>query len=401
MPLPRLLSHRPSPSLGFLDAREHFIPFRSDVLVDRMLADERLPADERENFKTFRAMVAERFHYEYHALLESLKRDFVPFDPDRYTICEPEWTEQELDEKRLRLYTTVRSLLEMGNYRELSSEQLEECLKLQPVGGLSVHVDTAEFDEFHVYYRGIGSKEKTSRDLLFRKQTRTVPVLNRVFVMARFKKEKGGNLVLKLFKDVSVENIKIIAPKVNLGMPILDRLKIGGTVFGSVVTTLYKLLVAVTLSPVVFAIVLGGLLLALFKGVTGFINSRTKYLHRYSSNLYYRNLSNNKAAITSLLDAAEEQDIKETLLGYFMLLISPDKESDAAELECECEKWIEELFGHRLDFEIADAVRKLREKNLLEAGKCGENARVCLKACELETALRNLDEAWDNIREFP
>lgn len=393
---------RPSAELGFIGKREHFIPFRIDILMERMLDDERLPNREHENFKTFRAMLSERFHYEHHALLESLKRDFVPFDPDRDTIAEPELSEDELDEKRLRLYRTIRSLLDICNYRELSPEQLEECLKLQPVGGLSVHVDTADFEEFHVYYRGVGSKEKFSRDFLFRKRTRTVPVLNRVFVMARFKKEREGNLVLKLFKDVSLENIKIIAPKVKLGIPILDRLKIGGTVFGSVATTLYKLLVAVALSWVLFGIVLAGLLLAMFKGVTGFLNSRTKYLHRYSSNLYYRNLSNNKAAITSLVDAAEEQDVKETLLGYFMLLGTPGGESGAAELESAVEKWIEERFGHRLDFEINDAVRKLRDKNLVKIENRGKNAEDArMKVYDLATALRNLDEAWDRIRDFP
>lgn len=391
---------KPDVELGFLDSREHFIPFRVEVLLSQMLADPRLEPVEHEEFRLLCTMLAERFHFEHHNFLESLKSDFVPFDPDRDTIGEPQFDENTLDEKGTRLYRTIRALLQTCNYRELFPEQMEECLKLQPVGGLAVHVDTEDFQEFHVYYRGIHSKEKTDRFLYFFKKVRTVPVLNRVFVIARFKKEKkkDKNFILKLFKDVSVENLKIIAPKVTLGMPILDRLKIGGTVLGSILTSLYKLFVAVVLSPYLFAIVLAGFLLAMFKGITGFINAKTKYLHRFSSNLYYRNLSNNKAAITSLVDSAEEQEVKEALLGYFILHVFRDREFDPGVFSSETENWIYERFGHRLEFEADDAIRKLEEKKLLIRNN---EAEIIYKVLPLGKALRQLDEDWDMIHDFP
>ena len=384
--------HKPSADLDFLDDWEYYLPIRVPILLESMLCDANLSEKDRADLKTFTEMLEERFHYDYHKPLRELKNDFVPFDPDHDTIRERQFTENELEEKRIRIYRSIRQLLQFGNYTELLPEQLAECLKLQPIGGLSVHVDTTEFDEFHVYYRGTRVKTETERFLFFWKQTRQVTIFNRVFVLARFKKEYGGRLIVKIFKEVPVENIKIVAPKVKLGMPIFDQLKIGGTVFSSLATTLYKLFVAVTLSWVLFAIVLGGLLIAASKGIFSFLGSKTKYMHRFSSSLYYRSLSNNRAAIIALIDAAEEQETKETLLAYYVLFKHHDTGLSLEEINREVESWIEKEFNLRFRFEVDDAVRKLREKNIIQS----ENQLY--RVFDLPETLRRLDETWDGLR---
>ncbi|MCL2116842.1 MAG: TMEM143 family protein [Planctomycetaceae bacterium] len=384
----------------FLEEREHFLPIRIEVLLERMVQEERLDDMEREHFRVLRRLLADRFHYEYHRDLESLKNDFVPFDPDCETLCEPEYTDGQLREIRLRLYDSIREVLQIGNYREMTPEQFAECLELQPIGGLSVRVDTGDFDQFHVYYRGVRQREETERILFFWKRTRPVASLNRVFVIARFKPEYGGRVLVKMFKDIPVENIKIIAPKVKLGMPVFARVKIGGSVAGSLITPLSKLVFAFTMSWIYFCIILGGLLLAAFKGTMSFLNSRTKYMQVYSSNLYYRNLSNNTAALTTLLDAAETQELKETLLGYFILYLNRDRDMTEEELDTATERWIDEQFGHHFDFEVVDAIRKLVEKEIvhvteLSPGQFGYRVR------SLPEALVQLDQAWDDFNTFP
>lgn len=397
---PEMLLRKPQVDLDFLRDEEHFIPFRLETLMDRMRQEPRLNDEEREKLRIFRTMLAERFHYEHHSVLETLKNHFVPFDPDCDTIEEDVESDESLEFKRKQLYREVLELLQKSNYRELTAEQIAECLKLQPVGGLSVHVDTDDFDEFHVFYRGVRSKEKTAKRFFFFPEKRQVLVLKRVFVIARFKKAdsagiRGGTFILKLFKDVSVENIKIIAPKVKLGMPFFDRVKIGGTFFGSLATPLYKLVLAATLSWVMFIVLLCGFVMAFFKSVMSFLNSKTKYLHRYSSNLYYRSLSNNKAALTSLVDAAEEQEVKETLLGYFLLYLHREDALNERRLDEAVERWIRENFSHAFDFEVDDALRKLAEKELLLHGE-----EDSLSVLPLDEALRKLDEAWDRIHEY-
>ena len=384
----------------FLEDREHYLPIRVDVLMERMLQDERLDAMERQNLRILRRMLADRFHYEYHATLESLKSDFVPFDPDCDTLAEPEYTDEQLHEIRCRLYDSIREVLQIGNYRELTPEQFAECLDLQPIGGLSVHVDTDDFDEFHVYYCGVRQREDRERLLFFWKRARPVVSLNRVFVIARFKPEHGGRVLVKMFKDIPVENIKIIAPKVKLGMPIFARVKIGGSAAGSLATTIWKLVFAFTTSWVFFCVISFGLLFAAFKGIMSFFNSRTKYMHVYSSSLYLRTLSNNTAALTTLLDAAETQELKEILLGYYILFINRDRDITMKELDEGAERWIEEQFGHCFDFEVDDAIGKLIDKNIVQVTEQSPGLFV-YRAGELHSALRQLDKDWDEFNTFP
>lgn len=383
----------------FFESREHFIPFRGDVLLDKMLHDTRLNVNDHRALRQFKLLLAARFHYEYHDVLESLKNDFVPFDPDRETLGEPEMTEEQLQTIRLRLYRSLKHVLHIGNYIELTPEQLAKCLELQPMGGLSVHVDTEDFDEFHVYYRGIRQRQETEKIFFFWKQTRPLTYLNRVFIIARFKPENGGNVIIKMFKDVAIESLKIIAPKVKLGMPVFDRIKIGGSVFGSLITPLTKLIFAFTMSWIYFSIILFGFLIAAFKGFMSFLNSKTKYMHVFSSSLYYRNLSNNNAALTTLLDAAEVQELKETLIGYFILYIHPDRKMTLEEIDIEAERWIFESFGHHLDFEVDDAVRKLHEKGLVSASirKTDQGEEQIFQARPIRESLRRLDEDWGNF----
>lgn len=403
MKLPSFFVRRAEAELGFLEQKEYYLPIRTNVLLQKMLQDERLTESDRTDLRIFLMLLEDRFHYEFHKTLLAIKDDFVPFDPDRDTVCEPEIRPDVLQEKRLRIYQSVQNLLRVGNYIELTPEQLGECLKLQPVGGLSVHVDTEEFEEFHVYYRGLRHRTETETVFFLWKRTRPVIALNRVFVLARAQNREldhdySGQLVIKIFKDVSVENLKIIAPKVKLGMPFFDRLKIGSTVFGSLATTVYKIFVAVTLSPILFAIVLSGLIIAAFKGLMSFMSSKTKYMHVYSSNLYYRNLSNNKAALTSLVDAAEEQETKETILAYFILFVQRDRDHTLETLNREVERWIEEQFGFHFQFEVDDAVRKLREKNLLQSFL--GHAEEIYKVYNMRTTLKRMDEAWDAFHSF-
>ena len=383
---------------AFLENREHFLPFRVDVLLERMLLDERLGDKEREAFRVLRRLLGDRFHYEYHATLESLKNDFVPFDPDCETLADVEYSPGQLHEIRLRLYESLRRVLDIGNYRELTPEQFAECLEMQPIGGLSVHVDTNDFDEFHVYYRGVRHREETVRVLFFWQRLIPLVCLNRVFVIARFKPEFGGQVLIKMFKDVPVENLKIIAPKVKLGMPIFARIKIGGSVIGSLVPPVSKLIFAFAMSWVYFFVILGGFLIAAFKGLMSFMNSRTKYMQVFSSSLYYRNLSNNNAALTTLLDAAEVQELKEALLGYYILYVNGEHAMTMQELDAAAETWVERQFGHRFDFEVNDAVRKLVDKEIVRiSGTSPER----YQACDLAETLQRLDQAWDKFNTFP
>jgi hypothetical protein len=77
------------------------------------------------------------------------------------------------------------------------------------------------------------------------------------------------------------------------------------------------------------------------------------------------------------------------LLAYYFLLVSPQA-LEKAELDRRVEDWFEENWNCSIDFEIDDALQKLRALGLVEesSGK--------LSAVDIEAGIRLLDQRWDN-----
>ena len=111
-----------------------------------------------------------------------------------------------------------------------------------------------------------------------------------------------------------------------------------------------------------------------------------------------------------LITGAEEQEIKEFVLGYFSAL-SRGGWSTELEIDETVERWLKEQFGLAVDFESSDALRKLRDKRLLEerpgVGADGSplldgagNRILQYRVLPLDAALRALDEDWDRFFEY-
>jgi hypothetical protein len=112
-------------------------------------------------------------------------------------------------------------------------------------------------------------------------------------------------------------------------------------------------------------------------------------MNTLARNLYFRNLDNDAGVFHNLLDAAEEAEVKETLLGWYFLRTA-DRPLSAHELDDAIEQWFAEHWSCRLNFEVDDCVAKLRRLGLAEEAD-GEK----LTAVPLAEALRRLDERWD------
>jgi F0F1-type ATP synthase delta subunit len=100
---------------------------------------------------------------------------------------------------------------------------------------------------------------------------------------------------------------------------------------------------------------LGGFL---FRQINKFKNRNIKFLKALAENLYFKNLDNNTGVFYHLIDAAEEEEIKEAVLAYFFLLTEKQPHTKK-ELDERIEKWFESGWNTRINFEIDDALAKL------------------------------------------
>lgn len=379
---------------------EHFIPIRLELILERILNDPALDAREKEDLRTLTQMFLEHYHYDYHHEYLELKECFTPFNPDPESVYEITFSEEEKRTFRVRLVEGIGHLLEVSNYRKLSEEEFNECLKLQPFGGLAIEVNTEMFESFQVYYRGIRDVPKKEKWGYFFEKHRDVRELKRVFVLARYREElHDGKIIAKLFRDVAVENLKIVAPEVRLLMPLLDKMKIGGTTLAGIATAAFKFLTSLVVNPWVAMVIFGTFVMAVVKGILGFFNIRTRYLQLFSSSLYHNTLANNLGAVHLLVDQAETQEVKEALLAYY-LLYRGQKEGvrrTMEELDAAVEAWLLKNFGYPIDFEVDDALRKLMEKKLVTAQSLENSEEIFYQVYNLPSTLRRLDEIWDNL----
>lgn len=390
-------------NIEFLEKRENFIPFRIPVLLRKILDDPRIDPADHEEISIICDMFFSRFHFDYLDVLRKVKDHFVPFDPDPDTFAEPDLSPETIEQMGDDLVESLKNLAKVCNFTLLSEEEFNRCLKYQPLGGLTVQVDLNDFQSFYVFIRGVHLEEIHYSRWKFwiRKKTRNTSVFKKVFILAKYNSDHEGKIIIKMFKNVPLENLKIVAPKVNLMMPVFDRIKIGGTVCTGLFPTLYKIILAlfyntVILSGWVVVVLLFGLIMTGIKGIFGFLNSKTKYMQIYSSSLYYQNLSNNISAISSLVAMAEEQEIKEIMLAWFMLFIHEETSLSLEDLDRSVEEWIKCQFNFDLDFEVDDALRKLEEKDLLKK-ETDEKGIVRYSVYNIKETLRRLDVAWDNI----
>ncbi len=384
--------------LRFAEIRERFLPVKAATIVQRIAADARLSESQREQFRSLAAMLGARFHYEFHHQAEQLKTLYDPFDPDRDTLPLRTLQAEEKAAQGQQLVEAWRGLLQKGNYVELPRNEICSCLELQTRSGLVIRASLSDYQDLRVFFRGVRRQERRWRPWWMPWTTRceTIHVFSRVALLVQPAQGGEDRILLKLFKEVVAEDLEMLLPLVRIRMRWLDRLKIGSSMAGSLGTAAWKAFTSI-FSPVVFMAVLCGFGVAVVKGILGFLGSKSRYMQALSANLYFQNVANNASALALLVDAAEAEELKETLLAYGLLYLERDQDYTRAALDRRIEAWLNEQFGLQVDFEISDALDKLVDKQLLTADVRSPGESPVLKAVDLSAALQRLDETWDGF----
>ena len=376
------------PMLGFLNERERFIPVQTPMLLERMLADPRLSAQERRDLAVLAEMLQARFHFEFLQMGQRVQDLYDAFNPDRDTLPLRQVSQADRDAQFEQLREGMEFFLTKSNYTKLTPAQLEACIRAKSRWGLAVQIDPRQYHEIHVYYRGVQQAERS--ECSWRTLWRPVPVpmwiFSRVAILVRQKNSKDGDIVLlKLFKEIVIEDLKMTWPNIRVLMRPVDRAMIAASALGGIFTPLWKLLVAVTLSPYVVATVVFGCLSAMVRAIWGFFSCKENYVKTLTHNLYYQNLGNNLSALARLIETAEAEELKEALLAYYLLYTERDRDYTAQQLDRRIEQWLAEQFSlPHVDFEIEDALSKLAAKGLAVVRQDGQYVAPSAQAGETE-----------------
>lgn len=231
------------------------------------------------------------------------------------------------------------------------------------------------------------------------------------------KGSKVPTIFLKVFKNVPVSTLETLFPDVTIRMTLVDKGLILLPLIGGLFSVVNRVVPALmVIGTVIAALVLGRTInwsdfkdklfpilaafsvvgMITFKVFAKYKNTKEKHQARLMKTLYFHNLDNNAGVFDFLVNEAEEEECKETILAYYFLLAERNASGQPftlEELDDRIEEWMKEKFGVAMDFEVKDAVRKLEEKGILEQ----KDGRYSVPS--IRKTLETLDGLWDNF--FP
>ncbi|BFM06587.1 TMEM143 family protein [Halioxenophilus aromaticivorans] len=402
-------------------APTRFIPFSTADIIAMCRKDhgeQSPPVIDATDFERFAAMVGQVFHAEFKRDQDNLKKTYAEIDPDADTR-EVFTIEQTGEAKFIDL---LKSVLNKANYEPISQQELEQAMTRSSLFNLRLKVDFDAFSEVLLFCRGQSVRQATVKSW-FGLRSKDVEFINydRVVVYVRYKSEttndekasadvRPGATLLKLFQNVPRADLEMLFPNTRPAMRMQDKLLIGipALVSGGIVVTTKMgatlLLMSSMLGfwfglrqePVelnaanltILCAGLGALGAYLWQQFSKFKNRQLLFLQQLTQNLYFKNLDNNAGVIYRLLNDAEDEEVKESVLAYYFLISAGP--ADKQTLDNTIEQWLASQWQCTMDFEIDDALHKLTRLGLVN------QSGSTYSALPLSDAIFKLNEAWKN-----
>jgi hypothetical protein len=216
---------------------------------------------------------------------------------------------------------------------------------------------------------------------------------------------KSEKIYLKFFRNIPKADVEMIFPDPKPRMKPIHKLKAVGPLVIGIGISLKELIydpyiLKITEGPMEKGIsiellaILGGLFGYAYKAYSDYKKIVNDFLREISQSLYFREMGNNEAGITALIDEAEEQEYIEAILGYYFLLKS-DKPLNVKQLDRLIEFWMEDKHNKKIDFDVVGALDKLAELNILNRTEDGY-----LEVPKLKKSLEEMDKIWDNYFQY-
>lgn len=404
--------------------KENYIPFGVELILEKQLEQLFQLEKDKQDFKKLFHILEHYFHNEGFNLNQQLKRNYAHFDPDRLAH------ERELYQSKSNLALfkkTFQHILEKGNFAEINKETIHEAIQSSDLVGLNLHIDFNDFQDYFMYARGLTKTREKVKKWIFWKKEIEIEYYDRVVLYlhynteTHFKQNKvnteelpfaPNSIVLKIFKRVPKNDLETIFPNAEPKMSLTDKLllwipAIGGGVpilSTKVIPALIKIehaykagnlmhLQGIKNTLIQSGVALVVLGLYLFRQYKGYVNKKNNFKKMLTDSLYFKNLGNNGGVFHTLLDASEEEEMKESILAYAFLWKNQTPIT-ADQLDDQIESWFQKEFNTSLDFDVKDALSKLQH-----IGLAIENQNTWT-VLPIEDALKKVDEIWDGIFEF-
>ena len=392
----------------------HHIPVSKEEILSKFVSQ--IDGDDIEHAKKFFMLIKNQVHLKFHQTVEELDRSYAPLNPNTFDQTEPKESDSSTFTEHLKYALTK------ANYKALGQAELSEALEAASLFKIRLYVDFSDYKQTVLFTRGESiRKEEVYLFCRFFKREVEFNNYDSVVMFLHLKDEiidatlqescVPGSVVLKMFHNVPKADLEMLFPNTKIRMRLKDKLMIGiPALISGIIIAVTKLGASFIIIAALFGFWLGfsdepvdlnkTSLLALMAGLgtiagylwkqfSGFNKKKLEFVQKLIENLYFKNSDNNEGVYYRLVNEAEKEEVKEILLAYFYLLQSKQP-INVKELDLGLEQWIKNTWGCSVNFDISDAMEKLKRLNLVTQDSSH------FVAVTLPEAIQRLDQRWDN-----
>ncbi|KAF5770080.1 hypothetical protein HanXRQr2_Chr14g0655491 [Helianthus annuus] len=207
------------------------------------------------------------------------------------------------------------------------------------------------------------------------------PTFDRIIVVYRRastkKGEKDRGIHVKHFKNIPMADMELVLPeKKNPSLTPMDWVKFIVSAVVGLVAVIGSIETPQADFWVMFA-VLSAVIGYCAKIYFTFQANMEAYQNLITQSMYDKQLDSGKGTLLHLCDDVIQQEVKEVIISFFILM--EQGKATLEDLDLQCEELIKEEFGASCNFDVDDAVHKLEKMGIVARDSIGRYYCVGLK----------------------
>ncbi|XP_028772065.1 uncharacterized protein LOC114729242 isoform X2 [Neltuma alba] len=249
---------------------------------------------------------------------------------------------------------------------------------------------------------------KTSISILFSQSVLQEPAFEELILLytkevsERDAKDKAAvpELQLKIYERIPIPDLPVIFPHKKLSFRVIDTVRLDvASILGLLAFVINHKFEDVLSSPsaiLLDVVAISALIIYMTRVVLGYKQTWDRYQLLVNKTLYEKTIASGFGSVHFLLDASEQQQYKEAILAYAMLL-----KAEKGQVTCrqsvrdKCERFMYEAFKVKVEMSIDKAVNTLQRLSL--ATETVIDGRPQLVATPCSMAYEALQQRWNNL----
>ncbi|KAM5579844.1 hypothetical protein ABKV19_009550 [Rosa sericea] len=208
------------------------------------------------------------------------------------------------------------------------------------------------------------------------------------------------SLQLKIYEKIPIPDLPVIFPHKKLSFRIIDtvRLDIASTLALSAYFINYKFVNVLSSPSAIYldVVAISALVIYISRVVLGYKQTWDRYQLLVNKTLYEKTLASGFGSVHFLLDASEQQQYKEAILAYAILLKAKEgKLTSRGSVGDTCERFMYDVFKVKVEMPVDKAIATLLRLGL--AAETSIDGRITLQAIPCSSAYDSLKQRWNSL----